>query len=153
MRMKRTIIFILLAALVISVFSTNCFAAEAEKSIVTYFEDGSYIVETIRVVQSRASGTLSGSKEKTYYSDAGNAGWKAVLTGTFTYTGSSSTCTASSCSVTIYDSAWYTISKSATKSGNTAYASVTIGKKLLGVTVTQVPASISLSCDKDGNLS
>ena len=151
--MKRTIIFILLAALVISVFPMNCFATETEESIVTYFDDGSYIVETIRVVQSRASGTVSGSKEKTYYNDAGVAGWKAVLTGTFTYTGSSATCTAANCNVTIYDSNWYVVSKSASKSGNTAYGNVTMGKKLLGVTVSEVPASLSLKCDGNGNLS
>ena len=151
--MKRILSVVLLAVLLISVLPGNCLAAETEDSVVTYFADGSYMVETIHVVQSRASGTTSGSKEKVLYDSNGNADWKAVLTGTFTYTGYSATCTAASCNVTVYDSTWYTISKSASKSGNTAYGSVVMGQKMLGMTVTEVPASLSLQCDADGNLS
>lgn len=152
--MKRTISLVLLTALLISVFPLNCFAASVDEEIVvTYLEDGSYIVETIYISQTRASGAKTGSKEAVYYDSNGSAEWKAVLTGTFSYTGSTATCTASSCSVTIYNSNWYVVSKTASKSGNIASADVTMGKKLLGVTVTKVTDSITLTCDKNGNLS
>ena len=83
----------------------------------------------------------------------GTAQWKATLSGSFTYTGSSATCTSSSVDVTVYDSSWYTISKSSNKSGSKATASVTMGEKLAGVTVTKVPISLAMTCDKNGNLS
>ena len=102
---------------------------------------------------SRSSGTKSGRATYNYYDSNGARGWTAVLNGTFTYTGSSATCTASNCNITIYDSAWYTVSKSASKSGNSATAAVTMGKKLLGVTVTRVPVDLILTCDANGNLS
>lgn len=151
--MKRFFSLVLVAILLISIFPQNCLAVEIKEPAVIYFEDGSYMTETIRQVYSRTSGAKTATKEKTYYDGNGNADWKVVLTGSYTYTGSSSTCTASSCSVTIYDSDWYTISKSASKSDNTATASVTMGYKLLGVTVNKVSADIALTCDKDGNLS
>ena len=151
--MKRIICLALLAVMLVSVLPINTYAVNIEEIGITYFEDGSYMTETIYTIQSRASGTITGSKEKNYYDESGSLDWKAVLTGTFGYTGSSAVCTASSCNVTIYDSAWYTISKSATKSSNSAFASVTMGYKVLGVTVNQVPVSITLTCDKNGNLS
>ena len=151
--MKKVMVYILLFVLVVSAMPVNGYAAEDNEVVVACFEDGSFMTETVTESYSRASGTKTGSKVLNYYSEDNTLMWKATLTGAFTYTGSSSTCTTSSCSVTIYDSAWYTISKSATKSGNTASASVAMGKKLLGVTVSQVPASITLSCDANGNLS
>ena len=152
--MKRFFCLFILAVMIAGLLPLSCFAQSAEENTaITYFADGSYMVEAVNIRQTRASGTVTGSKEKTYYGEDGVAEWKAVLTGSFTYTGSSATCNSSTCNVTIYDSTWYTISKSATKSGNTANASVTMGKKYLGITVTQVPTTVTLKCDANGNLS
>ena len=153
--MKRIISCFLLAVLVISAFPVTCFAATVneESNVIQYFDNGSYLVETFYIIQSRAADSVTGKRDQTYYDSNGNADWKVVLTGTFTYTGYSATCTAASCNVTVYDSTWYTISKSASKSGNTAYGSVVMGQKMLGMTVNEVPASLSLQCDADGNLS
>lgn len=102
---------------------------------------------------SRASNSISASKSYTYRDGKNVIQWKAVLTGSFTYNGSKVTCTSSSIDVTIYDSEWYVVVKSAGKSENIARGSVTIGKKLLGVTVSQHPVSLTLTCDANGNLS
>lgn len=150
--MRKVILLFVLAAMLISLIAVNGFAAEKEMTV-TYFEDGSYIVDTIEVSLARASGSTSGSKTRSYYDNDGVLNWKAVLSGSFTYNDSGATCTSSSVSVTVYDSSWYTISKSSSKSGNTASASVTMDRKVLGVTVEQKAVSISLSCDKNGNLS
>lgn len=150
--MKRIFSFILVAAMLFCMIPIHSNAAANQLETI-YFEDGSYMTVEIISKGARASGSVTGSKPYTYYGSDGNAKWKAVITGSFSYSGSSATCTSSSVSVTIYDSSWYTVSKSASKSGNTARASVTIGEKRGGVTVTKVPVSLSLSCDKDGNLS
>lgn len=153
--MKRVICSVLVAVLLTAVLPISTFAIGVEDGItdVLYFDDGSYITVEVTTVSTRASKSITGDKTYTYYVDGGSASWKAVLTGSFTYNGKTATCTAASCSVTIYNSAWFTISKSASKSGNTAKASITMGKKMLGVTVSEVPIDITLKCDKDGNLS
>ncbi len=137
------------------IFPINAMAASIqsteERSV--YFEDGSYITVTLSEVQTRASGTKSGSKTYRSYTSDGTEEWRAVLTGTFTYTGSSATCTASSCNITISNTAWYVVSKTATKSSNTAKASITMGRKLLGVTIEKKSADLSLSCSANGTLS
>lgn len=153
--MKRTVLIVLLAALLASSFPMTGHAMDMydESRVVQVFDDGSYIEETLCVVRTRASGTVSGNRERTYYGSDGSSDWMVVLSGSFSYNGTTASCTSASCSVSIYDTAWYTVSKSAWKSGNTAYASASIGEKVLGVTVREVPVSLSLSCDANGNLS
>ena len=148
--MKKTISYLLTILLIVSCMN---FAASAEETELIAFEDGSYFTVSIKEIGTRASGTKTATKTYTYNSSSGTAVWKAVLTGTFTYTGSSALCTASSCDVTIYDNVWYVVSKTATKSANTATANVTMGEKLLGVTVNKKSATINLTCDANGNLS
>lgn len=149
--MKRIVCCILTLSLLFA-FLPICASAADVKEEVIYFEDGSYITVTIVEQETRASGTKSGSKKYTYTSNGENV-WQIVLSGSFSYTGSSATCTSSSCSVNIYDSAWYTISKSASKSGNTAYGTATVGRKLAGVTVDRHTEDLSLSCSASGSLS
>lgn len=148
--MKRTITVFICILMLLTMFTVSVSAAENET---VYLDDGSYIVISISGMDSRATNGKTGSKTYTYYDSDGTVLWKVVLSGTFTYTGSSSSCTAVDCSVSISDSAWYTISKSSGKSGNSATASVTMGEKLLGVTVKEVPVSLKLTCDANGNLS
>lgn len=150
--MKKIISFALILTMLVCVIPICGNAAENQKETI-YFDDGSYMTVEINTIRTRASGSVSGSKPYTYYGSDGVAKWVATLSGSFTYNGSSATCTSSSVDVTIYNSAWYTVSKSASKSGNTASASVTMGEKRGGVTVTTFPISLSMSCDKDGNLS
>ena len=152
--MKRFVAFFVAFVLTISALP---FAIGAERydgeSLVVQFEDGSYITEKITLTQFRRRGTVSGSKEQNFYDSNGNICWKVILYGTFSYNGSSATCTSSSCDVTIYSSDWYVISKSAGKSGNSATASVTMGELAAGVTVKQVPIFLVLNCDGKGNIS
>lgn len=149
--MKRFICCLLVCCLFMTVLPFSAKAEENETEII-YLDDGGYIIVTIDSVSSRASGTKTGSKTYTYTNSSGT-GWKAVLSGTFTYTGSSATCTSSSCDVTVYMSDWYTVSKSAGRSGNSATASIKMGRKVMGVTVETVPISMKLTCDANGNLS
>jgi len=150
--MKRVFSYILLTVLLLGVLPVEGYATQMNRETI-YYEDGSYLVIEILESVTRASGTKTGKKQYTYYDDNDESQWKAVLSGTFTYTGSSATCTASNVDVTVYDSAWYVSSKYASKSGNTAAASVTMGHKVAGITITKVPVSLTLTCDANGNLS
>lgn len=149
--MKRMVCMFLALCLLATFLPIYASASEVTEEVI-YLEDGSYITVTIIEQETRASGTKSGTKKYTYNTD-GTARWQVVLSGSFSYTGSSATCTSSSCSVNIYDSVWYTVSKSSSKSGNTAYGSATVGRKSLGVTVEKIPVDLSLSCSASGSLS
>lgn len=150
--MQRIFACLLLVVLFLNVLPVVGNAVEGAGNIV-YFDDGSYMTVEIITNDARVSGSKTGIKQYTYYDVDGVSQWKAALTGSFTYTGSSATCTSSSVSVTIYDSSWYEIYKLASKSGNVAKASVTMGDKLVGGTVTEVPVNLTLTCDVNGNLS
>lgn len=120
----------------------------------TYFEDGSYIITTIFEESSitRATSSKTGQKTATFYNSDNVAQWSATLKGTFTYNGSSATCTASSITHKIYSSNWKTASASATKSGNKATGKAT-AKRYLIVPVQTVEKTITLTCSASGVLS
>jgi len=149
--MKRFLTFILVISLV---FSLPLFASATQNTNedIIYMDDGSYIIVTIDSMDTRATGSKTGSKSYNFYSSNDELEWKAVLSGTFTYNGTSATCTSSSCNITVYQNNWYEISKTATRSGNTAYATFTMGRKVLGITVSKKDYSLTLSCDANGIL-
>lgn len=149
--MKRRVALLLITALVISLAAFQV-SAEQEENVI-YLDDGSYILISVSSVNERATSTKNGSKSYKYYTSDGNLAWEAVLYGTFTYTGTTATCTSSSCSVTISNTVWYVVSKGTSKSGASALGEVTMGRKVLGVTVDKETVSMSLTCDANGNLS
>lgn len=156
--MKRSIFISFIMAIA---FFINCNAMPAhatEKQIIDttieYFEDGSYAVITIieELDNSRAT-VKSGSKVYTYSGSNGETLWTYKITGTFSYTGSTSTCTAVSDSYTISNDNWHMSSHSCSRSGNTANGTVTMKYKFLGITTDTVTKNLSLSCSASGTLS
>ena len=153
--MKRLLSIALLITLLITLLPTNTYAAansEIDTSII-YLDDGSYITVELTWADTRATNTKTATKTYTNKNSSGEEQWRAVLRGTFTYTGTTVACTAASCDVTITNTNWYIVSKSATKSGNAAVGELTMGRKFLGITVDKVPVSMRITCDANGNLS
>lgn len=158
--MKRNIIKmiagLLAFVLLLSGLPTQIAHASAGEELleVISYADGSYLEITLETLpQARALGSITKAKNYIFNSTEGVPQWKITLTGSFTYTGTGSTCTASNCNVTIYNSIWSVASKSATKSGNTAYCSARMVKKYLGATILEKPCNFTLTCDKNGNVS
>lgn len=157
--MKKNIFvsLILTLAVMISCFSMPVHAAEEEivtSTVVEYFDDGSYAVITItEVVNNSRANTKTGSKTYTHTSANGETQWTYKLTGTFSYTGSSSTCTAVSDSYTISNDNWHMSSHSCSKSGNKASGTVTMKYKFLGITTDTVTKNLTLTCSATGVLS
>lgn len=153
--MKKLLCLLMLSVILINMIPFYAFASSSPQTNdeVIYLDDGSYIVVELSEGNSLARTTVQKNKSYTYYSSSDEALWKAVLTGTFTYNGSTATCTSSSCDVTIYDDAWYVVSNSASKSGASATAEVTMGKKFLGITIDKESISISLTCSPTGSFS
>ena len=145
----------ILVVLVLAMFPVSVFAAEAapQEANIIYLEDGCYITVEIISMDTRATNTKTGSKIYRYKDSDGVELWNVTLQGTFSYTGSSATCTASSVSVSIINDHWHTVSKSASKSGASATGEVTMGKKLLGITINKETVSMRLTCSGSGTLS
>lgn len=145
--MKTGISLILLAAVLVSVF---CIPALAAEQSITYFEDGSYVVSTIRVLPSvqAANATKSGEKTNTYYNSSNEKLYSITVIASFTYTGSSATATSADYTYSINNSTWSFVRGSASCSGASATATATFRH----LTAT-APASVTLTCSAAGKLS
>lgn len=152
--MKRLFSLLTVILICISIAPTYVFAHSPANPVETIFlEDGMYITVEISETATRAASTKNGSKTYTGRASNGDELWRAVLSGTFTYNGTSATCITSSCTVSITDTDWYEISKTTGRSGNSAIAYLKMGRKFLGITVEEKSYDLILTCDPNGNLS
>lgn len=124
---KRLFCFLLTFMLFISVLPVG-HAAELVDEEIILLEDGRYLVITIEKIPSRSIYSQNGKKTITGKESDGTIAWKAELTGTYIYTGTSATCTQSN-------------------------ISVTMGRKVLGVTVAKETYNMTLTCSPTGTLS
>ncbi len=111
------------------------------------------IEEIIETNQTRATSTKTGKKTYTIYNSDSEAMARFVLTGKYTYNGSTVSCTSATYSTTIYDDSWEFTSASASKSGAVATGKFTAKHYFLFVATQTVSKTITLTCDKNGNLS
>ena len=152
--MKRVLSFFILFCFLFNICSLFCSADNKNMNDIEYFEDGSYAITSIIVNHSllSASNSITRTKKYEFFDSTNQLCWAAFLTASFTYNGTTSSCTGASCDVTIYNNSWSTKSVNAYTSGYSAIAEVTIIRKLLFITVETKSFSITLSCDRYGNL-
>ena len=137
--------------------SLNSFAEGEESSIslirseTTYLNNG-YKFITNTYLKNLDRSTVSSQKETNYVDPDNVILWKVTLTGTFTYNGSTSSCTAASSYSTVYQGNWSESNNNTFASGNAAVASVTMVRKFLFITVETQVANLTITCDKDGNI-
>lgn len=112
-------------------------------------------VETVITenVTNYATNTKSGTKTNNYKDGSGNILFSISVSGTFNYTGNSSTCTSSSVKTSVKNSNWKITSESATKSGNRAIANATAKRYYVFIAVETRNETVTLTCDKNGVLS
>lgn len=103
-------------------------------------------------INNRATSTKGGSKTLNYR-NGDTVLWSATVYGTFTYNGSSSSCSKASASAVSSSSAWKIIEYNAQRNGSTAIANVQAKRYYLGIPVQTVNDEIRLSCSKSGVLS
>ena len=152
--MRRLFSAVIVLVLLFGLIPCNAFAADQVEHVeIIQFEDGGYVEISIGTSPARVANTVSGYKTYTYYDGNNEKSWEATLTATFAYSGGWYTCTTANCNVTIYDNQWYVISNSTVRSSNNAVTNLTMGRKVLGVTVERPQYTIKLTCDSNGNLS
>lgn len=160
--MKRVLCMFLTAILLVGSLVSVVSASEAptvtKYSSIEYLENGDYIITELvvdssdspfRVKGQETRATKQGTKTATYYNSAGTKIWSVTVDGTFSYTyGVSATATGSTATVNIFVNGATFRNKNAYTTGNTAIASGTVAYN--GVSTTK---SVSITCDKYGNLS
>ena len=115
--------------------------------------DGSRLVENPLDILTRTTSYVTASKTLDYENSDGVTEWSVKLTGSFTYNGTTSYCTASSCITTVYSGNWHEAVNNASYAGNAAFASVTMELKFLFIVIKTQNVSLTLTCDANGNLS
>lgn len=130
-----------------------------------YYDDGSYTVIELSIIDNsddslftRDTHSITGSRTATHYDSSQNKLYALKVYGTFLYNYSTVSCSGRSYQTYIYDNAWTVenVTTSAAGSGTTkasATASGTAKKHLLGITVQTASISVTVYCDKNGNLS
>jgi len=160
--MKRILCVLLATIILFGMLPSVAGASEAPKatkySSIEYLENGDYIVTELVIDSSDALSQAKeqetraikqGTKTANYYNSVGKKIWSVTVDGTFSYTyGVSATATGSTATVSIFVSGATFKNKNAYTTGNTAIASGTVAYN--GMSTTK---SVSVSCDKYGNLS
>lgn len=152
--MKKCLTYLLVTMILINSMGLDVFATEIPISeSITKLEDGSYYITVIEETTSPRSTTKSGTKTSRYYSSSDELLWSVTVKGTFSYTGSSAKCTASSVSTTCPNDNWKITSKSSSKSGAKASATATAKRYASSVPVQTVTKTVTLTCSPTGILS
>lgn len=155
--MKRLFTFFLamLIASCCTFFDTSAILDSNSVYSIKYFDDGSYLVTSIIQddVSIFATNTKTSSKKNEYFNSSGELMWDAIITGTFVYTGTTSTCTSSSITYNVHNSNWKITSATSAESGNKAIGYITAKRYFVGIPVQTVEETITLTCSADGTLS
>lgn len=122
--------------------------------------DDGYLLETvvteeITEVTARTNEYVrAGSVTRNLKNSDGDVLWSFTLRGQYDVVeGVSSVCTLAKYSYNIYDNSWSLDSASTSKSANKAIGNATFKKKVLFVTTDTKSFTLTLTCDKYGNLS
>lgn len=157
--LKKVIIFIAIVACVNQLcIGLNVDAKEMKNieavNVEEVYEDGSYIESAIisdSNILSRALG-VSGKKTYSYKSSSGKLIWRAILTGNFTYSGTSAKCKTASISVDVVNKNWKVKEKRSQVSGASAVGLITMGKYVDGSNVYTMKKTLKLTCTENGKL-
>lgn len=155
--MKRILAVSMIMVLVVcTIFCVSVSATETPiktETSIEILENGDCIKTYITYydTNSRAA-TKSGSKTKEYENSDGEVMWSVTVYGTFTYNGTTSSCTSASHSTTAPGSTWSIKSSSSSKSGNCATATATATKKAFLVS-NDYTMTVNLYCSPYGILS
>lgn len=152
MKKGMRLLFLFISCCAIWLVAANAADGVKSSSVRIDLPNGDYIIETVAedttTAVTRTTYNQAGHKTSVYYNSNDVAIWGVRVDGTFCYTGTSSWATSSTATVYIYDDSASYVSKSASYSGNSASATGTVKYNYVPMSRT-----VTLSCDKNGNLS
>ena len=175
--MKRLLTILLCTVLLMLPLLPAAQAAVAyfDYDVTETLEDGSKLVTSIRMeeqLESESGGflsllrtflrallrffgktdTASNTKYLRYYDSKGALLWTAYLTATFQYNGKKAVCKEATLTAENKDSDWTLEEKQTEMSGATAKDTVTFRQHKLGVSLKTITRTLTLVCDKNGNI-
>lgn len=154
--MKKLLSLCIVLTLTFTLFSFSSSALNDQKDpSIIRFEDGSYIelCAVEETTATRATNTKSGQKSAIYRNSNDVEQWRATLSATFTYNGSSATCTSASITSSVSNGNWKFTEKTTAKSGNKATGDITVKHYVLGIPTKTVEQTITITCSASGALS
>lgn len=150
--MKRLFALLICLLLVTSVFIFPVSAETTNDIVISqkidYVSDDLYYIETISVPSVQPYGYSKTGTKTAVCVSSGTAIFSISVTGTFNYDGSSSEATSASGSIATHVPNATITSRSAYTSGSSAIATGSV--KYVGITLQK---TVTLTCDKNGNLS
>lgn len=159
--MKKSIAFTLIFALISCTLLCIPVSAKTTDNIertIEYLDNGDYI-ETIITDDTLDSGislyatnTITKTKTRYYKNSSGTVLWSVAIKATFSYNGSTSTCTSCSHSTTSPGASWYIKTSSHSKSGNTATAKATATHSTISGSA-DYTRSVTIKCSATGVVS
>lgn len=96
--------------------------------------------------------TVQKTKYVNYYDKNGTLLWTVTLTARFAYSKSNVKCEAAAVNAEMFDPDWRLISAATEKSGPTATARFTVRQTKLGVPLKTIEKTVTLTCDRNGNV-
>ena len=122
---------------------------------VIHLPDGSRIIKTAIEKESltRARGDITGTNQHLKIGSDGTLQWRVTLRAHFTFDGSSSKCIWATSTTEVFQGNWSESSNNTFPNGSTAVANVTVVRKFLFVTVETHYVTLTIHCDRNGNLS
>lgn len=135
----------------------STFKSNSSAIYINAISDEYYALTSIEEeVESNAARTIStktGKKTYTIYNSDSKVIAQFVLTATYSYNGSTSSCTSTSYSTSVYDDSWKFTSTTTSKLGAVASGQFTVKHYSLFTVTQTISKSITLTCDANGNLS
>lgn len=152
--MKKTLAISLIVALIgCAVFCFPVGATSSTETTIEMLDNGDYLETVITYDETNGrAATKSGSKTTNYKNSDGEVMWSVTVKGTFTYNGTTSSCTSVSHSTTAPGESWSIKSSSSSKSGNCASATATATQKKF-LASQDYTATVNLYCSPYGILS
>lgn len=152
--MKRVLSFSILFCFLFNICSLFCSAEDKRFNEIEYFEDGSYAITSIIINHSllSASNSITRTKKYEFFDSTNQLCWAAFLTASFTYNGTTSSCTSVSRTKTIYDTAWKCTASSCSKSGATATGDFTFKHYVIGIPNKTINKTLTLTCSPNGTI-
>lgn len=144
--MKRAAFAVTIIFTVLSFLTIPAIAADKVTDYTIYYDDGSYAVVTLSNSLTRVK--VNETKSYTYYNPLGQRCFAYTLFASFTYNGTTSWADSCDFGVAIYRQSWDINAHSEYVSGNSAYGNATFTSPDGQVRT----ASLTLTCDKNGNV-
>lgn len=143
---------VLLAALLCVWMCVPAFAAGDEGRVVSrtveQYDNGAYAVVTVYDTTTARANVKSGYKSFEYY-ESGSLQWTYTAYGTFSYNGSTATCTAATATFDKWIDIWKLIGNEAYPSGSAAIAKGVVQKTTTGK---KVSPTVTITCTPNGVL-